>query len=277
MPRKKQTVQTQKRRKVYGGGAMSGDVSHIKPKGAFRVFTNYKLFAIIGVLVLSAGFLFGAFYKGSRNGGSSSTSVRGPDFTRTTPEANATAEASGAQAVIKQYSSPPGMVIDPNKTYTATIKTEKGDVKVQLDPKAAPEAVNNFVFLARDGFYNGVTFYRVIADDNGQIHFAQAGDPTGTGYGGPGYDLPVERTDIPFAPGILAMAKPADASALNNGSQFFFTLQNEPTLDGKFTAFGKVADDASLAVLRQLPTRDPQLNANAEPGVRIDSITVDES
>jgi cyclophilin family peptidyl-prolyl cis-trans isomerase len=277
MPRRKQTVQKQHRHKVYAGSAMSGEATHIKPKGAFRIFTNYRLFAVIGVVVLTGGLMFGAFYSGGRNGSSSATTVRGEGVIRTTPEANDTAVATGAQANIKQYSAPPPMTIDVAKTYTATLKTEKGDVKVVLDPKEAPQAVNNFVFLARDGFYNGVTFYRVIADGSGQIHFAQAGDPTGTGIGNPGYDLPTEKTSEPFTAGILAMAKPAEAGAANNGSQFFFTLQTEPTLDGKFTAFGKVADDQSLAVLNQLTPRDPLLGSDAAPGARIDSITIDES
>jgi len=275
MPRKKQVVQKQRRRKSYGG-ELPADAMHIKPKGAFRVFTNYRLFAIIGATVLIGGFLFGAFYRGGRNGSPSSTSVRGAGVTRSTAEAG-TAVATGAQATIKQYSAPPAMTIDVNKTYVATLKTEKGDVRVQLTPKDAPDAVNNFVFLARDGFYNGETFYRVVADEQGVTHFAQAGDPTGTGYGGPGYDLPAEKTGVSFTPGVLAMAKPAEAGAPNNGSQFFFTLQDEPTLDGKFTAFGKVADEQSLQVLRELPQRDPLAGTDSDPGARIESVTIEES
>ena len=257
MPRKKQVVQKQRRRKLYQAGELSADFQSIKPKGAFRVFTNYRLFAIIGAVVLIGGFAISAIYRGGTSSSSSSTSVRGKDSViRTTPEAGSTAAPGQA---IKHYTAPPALTIDPAKTYTATIKTEQGDVRLELLPKEAPAAVNNFVFLARDGFYNGVTFHRVISD-----FVAQAGDPTGTGSGGPGYDLPVENTAGSFTAGVLAMARPPQAGSLNNGSQFFITLKDEPTLDGKFTAFGRVVD--GLDILKSFPPRDPQLQQNPDPG-----------
>ena len=146
---------------------------------------------------------------------------------------------------------------------------------MQLNAKEAPATVNNFVFLANEGFYNGVTFFRVIADKDGSLAFAQAGDPTGTGSGGPGYELPVETTTGSFTTGVLAMAKPQEAGTPNNGSQFFFTLKDVPTLDGKNTAFGKVTQ--GLDVLTSLAPRDPQTQQELEPGVRIESITIAES
>ena len=167
------------------------------------------------------------------------------------------------------------MSIDPEKSYTATFKTDKGDVTVELNAKEAPATVNNFVFLANEGFYNGVTFFRVIADKDGSLAFAQAGDPTGTGSGGPGYELPVETTTGSFTAGVLAMAKPQEAGTPNNGSQFFFTLKDVPTLDGKNTAFGKVTQ--GLDVLTSLAPRDPQTQQELEPGVRIETITIAES
>ena len=280
MPRKKLTVQKKKREKVYRPGELSGDARHIKPKGAFRLFTNYKLFAIIGVVVIGGGFVFSALNRGNRTGSTShgSASVRGTGVRGATAQAG-TVVASGASGSIKQYSAPPETTIDPNKTYIATIKTDKGDINVQLDAKVAPATVNNFVFLAKDGFYNGVTFFRVVADKDGVVHFAQAGDPTGTGSGGPGYDLPPESTPAQdySSPGILAMAKPNEAGRPNNGSQFFFTLQSEPTLQGRDTAFGKVADQSSLDVLKALSVRDPQASAGLDAGTRIDSITIKES
>jgi cyclophilin family peptidyl-prolyl cis-trans isomerase len=273
MPRKKQIVQRKKRQKVYRPGELSGEASHVKPKGAFRIFTNYKLFAIIGAVVLVAGFVVGAFVGG---GGSSAdkNSVRGAGVQRSTPEAGSTS-TTGAASTIKSYPAAPPMTIDTNKTYTALIKTEKGEVSVQLNAKDAPETVNNFVFLAKDGYYNGVTFYRVIADHSGQIHFAQAGDPTGTGNGGPGYDLPVEKTDVPVRAGVLAMAKPPTAGSPNNGSQFFVALADEPALDGKTTVFGTVT--SGLDVLESLTPRDPQAAQDQDPGARIESITIKES
>lgn len=274
MPRKKQTVQKQKRQKVYRAGEMAGDARRVKPKGAFRIFSNYKLFAIIGIVVIGGGFLISAFYSNRVSTGNAGKSPRGAGVTRTTPEAGATS-VSGASATIKQYPAAPAMTIDPNKTYVATIKTEKGDITVTLNAKEAPAAVNNFVFLANDRFYDGSTFFRVIADANGSLHFAQAGDPTGTGSGGPGYDLPVEKTTEQFTAGVLAVAKPNEAGAPNNGSQFFFTLQDEPTLEGKFTAFGSVT--SGIDVLRSLQPRDPQTQPDAAPGARIESITISES
>jgi cyclophilin family peptidyl-prolyl cis-trans isomerase len=267
MPRKKQVVQKQKRRKVYRAGEM--DVQAVKPKGAFRIFSNYKLFAIIGAVVLIGGLGFSAYFSTSRSTSGKNNTVRGDSVMKATPEANVTT-TTGAQATIKQYTAPPALAIDPNKTYTATIKTEVGDVKVQLLPKDAPEAVNNFVFLARDGFYNGVTFYRVIPG-----FVAQAGDPTGTGSGGPGYDLPFEPTSAPVDAGTLAMAKPSEAGAPNNGSQFFLALDRLPTQDGKATVFGKVI--AGLDIAQKLNARDPLRDQNPEPGTRIESITIEES
>jgi peptidyl-prolyl cis-trans isomerase B (cyclophilin B) len=285
MPRKKQTVQTKKRQKVYRAGEFSGEATNIKPKGAFKIFGNYTLFAVIGAVVLISGLVISAVF-GNRGGSTTSNpnGVRGEGVTRQTPQAGETPTNSdtGAATNIKQYSTAPDPgapgAIDPTKTYTAVIKTEQGDVTVVLDSKDAPVTVNNFVFLAKDGFYDGSTFYRVIADASGTLHFAQAGDPTGTGSGGPGYDLPVENINVTTfsdEAGVLAMAKPQEAGALNNGSQFFFTLQKEPTLDGKFTVFGKVTN--GLDVLAKLQPRDPQTEQDPAPGARIESITITES
>ncbi len=128
------------------------------------------------------------------------------------------------------------MQIDPAKTYIATIKTDKGEMRLKLHADKAPMTVNNFVFLARSGFYNGVTFHRVIKD-----FMIQAGDPTGTGRGGPGYRFPDEfhpelRHD---GPGVLSMA---NAGPNTNGSQFFITHVATPWLDGKHAVFGHLID-----------------------------------
>jgi cyclophilin family peptidyl-prolyl cis-trans isomerase len=277
MPRKKQVVQKQKRQKTYAPGEMAGDFTHVKPKGVFKIFSNYPLFAAIGVVAIAAGLLITVLLGGGSGVSSDENGVRGEGVTRRTPEAGATAEAtssSGAADEIKQYGAPPPLTIDPNKAYTATLKTEQGDITVTLDAKAAPAAVNNFVFLAKDGYYNGTTFFRVVADDAGTLHFAQGGDPTGTGSGGPGYELPFEETSTGFTSGTLAMAKPDGAGRLNNGSQFFFTLTDEPTLDGKNTAFGKVTD--GLDVLQGFAPRDSSME-DPPPGVRIESIEITES
>jgi len=134
----------------------------------------------------------------------------------------------------KQYKQAPDMVIDPAKNYTATFKTNAGDIQVQLFAADAPKTVNNFVFLAREGFYDGVTFHRVIAD-----FMVQGGDPTGTGTGGPGYKFADEFKGNPrrHQVGSLSMA---NAGPGTNGSQFFITHTATPHLDGKHTVFGQV-------------------------------------
>lgn len=260
MPRKKQVIQKQRRRKAYQAD-MSGAASAIKPKGAFRAFSNYKLFAIIGAIALAGSLGFSAFYS-SRAGSRTKGSVRGSEVQRTTAEASGT---SVPHEAVKQYPAPPPITIDENKGYIATIKTEKGDVKVQLLAKEAKETVNNFVFLANDHFYDNITFHRVVPN-----FVAQAGDPTGTGSGGPGYTLPVEKTQEQFAAGVLAMAKPNNAGEENNGSQFFITLTDEPTLTG--TVFGKVIE--GMDVLRRLSERVPEQSPELPAGDKIDAIEI---
>ncbi|MGH7622704.1 MAG: peptidylprolyl isomerase [Gemmatimonadaceae bacterium] len=270
MPRKKQVVQQKHRQKSYGT-VESAKPLDLKPKGAFKVFHNYKLFAAIGVIVMVGSFGFGAFVHNS--GGSTTNTVRGTGVVHTTPEAGQTS-TTGASSTVKQYSAAPPMTIDVNKTYTALIKTDKGDLTVQLLPKDAPDAVNNFVFLANDHYYDGNTFFRVIADGSGKVQFVQSGDPTGSGSGGPGYTLPFGSPSSLFdsTAGVLAMAKADSADQPNNGSQFFITTTKLPTFDGKWTAFGKVTQ--GLDLLAKLAPRDPLAQQNPAPGARITSIQI---
>ena len=163
-----------------------------------------------------------------------------------------------------QWSSPPPMTIDQNKQYTATIKTNYGDIVLQLFPKDAPVAVNNFVFLARQGFYNGVKFHRVVKG-----FVIQGGDPTGTGAGGPGYRFADEKVTKDYVAGTLAMA---NAGSDTNGSQFFITLADvSGSLPKKYTIFGQVTGGfdvvqkiGDVPVYGSSPTKD----------VLIDSITI---
>ncbi|OQY33327.1 MAG: peptidylprolyl isomerase [Anaerolineaceae bacterium 4572_5.2] len=150
----------------------------------------------------------------------------------------------------KQWNTPPAMVIDPGKTYTATFKTEKGDIKFELFADKAPKTVNNLVFLAREGYYNNTTFHRVIAN-----FMAQGGDPTGSGMGGPGYKFADEfHPTLQFDDaGILAMA---NAGPGTNGSQFFITFGPTPHLNNRHTIYGKVVD--GMDVVNALSIRDPQ-------------------
>jgi cyclophilin family peptidyl-prolyl cis-trans isomerase len=166
----------------------------------------------------------------------------------------------------KTYDSAPAMAIDPAKHYVATITTDLGDIVVELHADKAPATVNNFVFLARDGFYDGVTFHRVIRG-----FMAQTGDPTGTGRGGPGYRFPDEfhpalKHD---GPGVVSMA---NAGPNTNGSQFFITHVATPHLDGHHAVFGRVVE--GMDVVLAIPERDP---ARArEPGLAMRSVTIAE-
>jgi peptidyl-prolyl cis-trans isomerase B (cyclophilin B) len=136
--------------------------------------------------------------------------------------------------MAKQYPSPPQMSIDANKTYAATFDTSRGKIVCDLFPKEAPNTVNNFVFLAREGFYDGTKFHRVIPD-----FMIQGGDPQGTGTGGPGYKFADETRGNPHKHqrGSLSMA---NAGPNTNGSQFFITHVKTDWLDGKHTVFGQV-------------------------------------
>lgn len=168
----------------------------------------------------------------------------------------------------RQFDTCPQMSIDPSKQYLATLKTAKGDIVLQLFPDKAPLAVNSFVFLSRQGWFDGVTFHRVLPG-----FVAQAGDPSGTGYGGPGYAFKNEISpDLKFdQAGLLAMA---NAGPDTNGSQFFITLAPTPTLDGKYTIFGKVI--SGMDVVNRLAARDPSQNIDLPPGDKILQISIEE-
>ena len=135
----------------------------------------------------------------------------------------------------KQYSAPPAMSIDPSKSYTATFDTSRGAIVCELFPKDAPNTVNNFIFLARDGFYDGTTFHRVIND-----FMIQGGDPTATGRGGPGYKFKDELEPGKYRKHQRGSLSMANAGPNTNGSQFFITHVATDWLNGKHTVFGQV-------------------------------------
>lgn len=165
------------------------------------------------------------------------------------------------------YSSAPANMLKTDKSYQAIIRTEKGDMKVQLFANAAPITVNNFIFLATQGYYDGTTFHRVIPD-----FMVQGGDPSGSGRGGPGYKFkdefsPKHRFD---RKGLLAMA---NAGPGTNGSQFFITHVPTPHLNNRHTIFGEIVDGED--VLFAIRTRDPMRDRN--PGDKIERIDIIES
>ncbi|MGD9316713.1 MAG: peptidylprolyl isomerase, partial [Anaerolineae bacterium] len=192
--------------------------------------------------------------------------------TQTTSPSPTAEPGKGAGALApaqrnQMYSAPPPMVIDAAKSYQATIVTEKGNIVLELYADRVPNTVNNFVFLAQEGFYDNTTFHRVIPD-----FMAQGGDPTGTGTGGPGYSFADEFDPslIHDSPGTLSMA---NAGPNTNGSQFFITYQATPWLDGKHAVFGRVTQ--GMEVLQSLTPRDPQ-QAQGSEGDKILTIIIQE-
>ncbi|GAP22795.1 peptidylprolyl isomerase [Leptolinea tardivitalis] len=164
----------------------------------------------------------------------------------------------------KRWSNPPAMEIDVKKTYQAVMNTDKGKIVIDLFASKVPKTVNNFVFLARQGFYDDTIFHRVISD-----FMAQGGDPTGTGMGGPGYKFEDEFDSSlkHDKPGILSMA---NAGPNTNGSQFFITHVPTPWLDRKHAIFGQVKE--GMDVVMSIPPRNPQAPEYA--GVKIQSIEI---
>lgn len=191
-----------------------------------------------------------------------------------TPEPTATPEGGGTVTSLadcrktggKSFSAPPPMIIDTSKSYTATIKVAgKGDIVVELFDDQAPKTVNNFVFLACKGFYDGTTFHRVIPD-----FVAQGGDRTGTGRGGPGYTFEDEfDPNLKNEPGTLAMA---NRGPNTNGSQFFINYVYNQHLDGKHTVFGKIVQ--GMDVVLSITPRDPATATT--PGDTIEEIVIEE-
>jgi cyclophilin family peptidyl-prolyl cis-trans isomerase len=165
---------------------------------------------------------------------------------------------------MKQWNKPPEFTIDLKKKYSATLSTDKGDIVLELFAEKTPVTVNNFVFLAREGFYDGTIFHRVIPD-----FMAQGGDPTGTGRGGPGYRFADEfQASLKHdKPGVLSMA---NAGPGTNGSQFFITHVPTPHLNNKHSVFGQVV--AGMDVLLSIPERDP-MKVNS-PAIKLKKVTI---
>lgn len=211
---------------------------------------NQGIAIVLGVIVLAAigFFLFNTF---------------APKPATPTP----TTEATSAAAPAEQDSAAPPMTIDKTKQYFATVKMAKGgEFVIQLFPDKAPITVNSFVYLARKGFFNGVTFHRVL-----EGFMAQGGDPTGTGTGGPGYEFVNEDSDLLFdKAGVVAMA---NAGRDTNGSQFFITFGPADFLNGGYTIFGQVTE--GMDVVNAITRRDPQQNP-LTPGDAMESVTITE-
>jgi peptidyl-prolyl cis-trans isomerase B (cyclophilin B) len=176
-------------------------------------------------------------------------------------------EAKEGAPMPKSWPNPPEMKIDVNKTYTAEIETTAGTIKANLYPKDAPGHVNSFVFLAREGFYDGVIFHRVIPG-----FMIQGGDPTGTGSGGPGYKLKAEFNKRKHTRGVLSAARTNDPNSA--GSQFFVMHADSPHLDGQYTAFGEVTE--GIEVVDKIASAPRDRNDRPNNPTKITKITITE-
>ena len=232
------TQQTKRRRKRYQpGSAYAGDV---RPKGVFSIFGNVRLFFLIGALIMLGSLAVGGIMRGSLFNSTTGSSGGKPNAFVRPDDNNGTGTAIPTQEV-RQYQAAPALSLDPTKRYTAVIKTADGDISIDLLADQVPQTVNNFVFLARDGFYNGLAFHQVEPGFD-----VQAGDPgcragdvnsdLCRGSGGPGYDLTQEKPGS-FDSGTLGMV---------NASQFFITLNNSKQFD-QYTPFGTITSGLDVA------------------------------
>ena len=223
---------------------------------------NTKWLFLGGIVILLMSLGAGTFFSVNDTRPSDSTPTPTPTASAT-PEGSAT--PTGTATPQRKYSAAPPMTINVAKKYEAVIALEKGgEIRLELFPNDAPKTVNNFVFLARAKFYDGLTFHRVLPG-----FVAQGGDPSGTGSDGPGYYLEVEKNSLPLAAGVISMAKsPAGIS----GSQFFITYTPQPGLVPQgFIAFGRVT--AGMDVLEKITPRDPSKTNQPKADV-IKSVTI---
>jgi cyclophilin family peptidyl-prolyl cis-trans isomerase len=241
--------------------------------GPLRLLTDRRVFFTMGIIFAVA--IVASLFVGVVGSPSTSDSTTGQanelaDVPRD-EEGNAAVPVN-TNVQIKRYTKQPDQVIDASKTYTATITTSKGDIQMRLFPSEAPEAVNAFVFLARDGYYNGTPFMELVKDASGGKFYTQAGDPTRTGLGTPGFSIKKEQTDLPFAKGAVGMG---GASSTSNGGQFFISFGDYPSLTGKYTIFGQITSGAD--VLERLSLLDVKNDPGFSGADQINSITITEN
>jgi len=266
-------------RRENRGGAAPIRTSSIDLPGPIAFLGNPKLFAVFALI--AGGSMVFFLFAGALGLSSSGTTsgVQGneaPDVPigAGTP-VNATpgpdTSTSDGEPVVKRYTEAPPLTIDTSGTYTATVETPRGAIEIELYAADAPQAVNAFVFLAKEGYYDGTPFMELTRDADGGKFYAQAGDPTRTGLGTPGFSVPKELTEHPFARGYVGMGGSAENS---NGGQFFISFGNYPALDGKYTIFGKVT--SGLEVLDELALLDLTSGGSASGADEIQSVTISE-
>jgi len=255
------------RRRNYQLGNTSPS-EYYKPGFPMNLFTNVRLFALIGVVVIVSFVVAAILTNRSNNTNADADSL--PTLTPT-PTLDPSATASPT-AAAKSFAAAE-TVVDPAKQYTATIKTSKGDIVVKLFADKAPNTVNSFVFLAKQGYFDGISFHRVIKD-----FVVQGGDPTGTGSGGPGYSTKDEPNEIKNTRGTLSMAKVSGASEF--GSQFFINLKDNTALDynnpsaNKFYPFAEVT--SGMDVVDAIGSAPTTTGDRPNPPITITTVTVEE-
>jgi peptidyl-prolyl cis-trans isomerase B (cyclophilin B) len=258
-------------------GVSRVDVSQMDLPGPLKLLGNKKLFvgfAAFAGIAMVLGLLLGALQDTTPDGGTQQMN-EAPDVPIAqdgTPSPDSAVATPTKSTEVKRYTAPPSIGIDVNRTYRATIQTSRGEMQIELYPSAAPEAVNAFVFLAEEGYYNGTKFMELVKDTDGGRFYAQAGDPTATGLGTPGFSVRKERSELPFSRGAIGMGGTAENS---NGGQFFISFGDYPTLTGKYTIFGKVV--SGLDVLDSLSLLDLTDRGASGSGDTIQSITISES
>lgn len=264
---RRQQPQNRRNRRQRSGPSRSGAVRGLDLPGPLRFLTHPGLFLAIGLLFAGAivfSLVAGAFGL-STLGNNSHNPNEAPDVARDVPPTSTASDTvSDADSLVKRYDAAPEFAIDVGKSYIATIRTTKGEIQIELFPEAAPDAVNTFVFLARDGYYNDTPFMQLVTNSDGTRFTAQAGDPTGTGLGTPGFEVSDEVTDLPFVRGAVGMA----------AGQFFISYGDYPTLSGKHTIFGQVV--SGLEVLDELLLLDVN-SPDPGSGDAIESVTITES
>lgn len=257
-------------------GVTRADYSKLDLPGPLSLLGNRRLFLIFGlivgaIMVLSLG--AGAIFKGGApESGRVQQMNELPDVPQDQASGDTPSAAPAAPPAAKRYTAAPPPFIDTSKRYLATIKTAKGDIQLELYPDQAPEAVNAFVFLAQDGYYNGTAFMELAKNQDGSHFYAQAGDPTRTGLGTPGFSVRKEQTNRPFAKGAVGMGGTAENS---NGGQFFISYGDYPALNGKYTIFGQVV--SGLDILDRLSLVDlTKRGASTGAGDEILAVTIAE-
>lgn len=264
--------QRKRRQKQFDPLKVSGYDNRPRRHGLMWRLLHNQWIVFGGIAIIALGTILGTVLSSVTGGSSGSSSVLdfetvtpGPSVTAA-PDASATGTpaSSATPAPQRRFTAAPTPMTSPDKHYFATIRTDKGSIRIQLFPKEAPEAVNNFVFLAQQGYYDGLTFHRVIPG-----FVAQAGD---AGPGSPGYAIPPDNSSLKHDPGAVAFARSNATGQLT--AQFYISLQPQSGQDGKDTVFGKVV--SGMDVLDRLTPRNPDRTPNSAPGDKILDVKIEE-